>query len=109
MPMPLEPLTAEAALPAQRYRLRHWPPLVLLRGDRQRVRMATLLSRRPLGVRELAALSGQPEERCLTFVNLLQGFNLLELTATPAAVVRHPAAPRSEQGLLDRLKRKLGL
>lgn len=101
--------------PAHRVRLKRWPPAALLRGDPQRVRMATLLSRRPLSSDELAVLSAQPDDRCRTFLNLLQGFGLLESVAptpapaAPPAAVPPTAARLPSRGLIHSIRRRLGL
>jgi hypothetical protein len=93
-----------------RYRLKKWPPQALLHGDRQRIRLSTLLSRRSLALAELSALSGEPEDRCRTFVLLLQSFALVEVGATsPPVHQRHPVSRRVERGFIQRLRQRLGL
>lgn len=111
-PMPLPDLPAARADPGDtgvRYRLKRWPPSELLRGDRQRIRIASLLSRRALPVGEIARLSGQPVERCRTFLNLLQGFGLVEITSTAPPAASHPGIARVERGLIHRLRQRLGI
>ncbi|MES2940337.1 MAG: hypothetical protein V4864_21840 [Pseudomonadota bacterium] len=101
----------------ERYRLRRWPQAELLRGDRQHVRLATLLSRQSLTVDELAELSQLPAERCQAFTQLLQGHGLLHVAqplAAPSRPVRRsepePAAPAAGRwNLVRSIRRKLGL
>lgn len=70
---------------ATRWKLRRWPPQQLLRDSRTRMRMASLLSRRALSVDELAYLSGGDPADCQVFLQMLQGFDLLEKVVRPAA------------------------
>lgn len=118
-PMPLEPLApAQDSAPSTqpRFQLKRWPPAELLHGDKHRIRLATLMSRRALNLGELMSLSRLPEERCVTFLHLLHGFDLL-VQAPSAADSRHeqaaaptaPARPRVERGLIQRLRDRLGL
>jgi hypothetical protein len=102
---------SHGSAPSVRYKLKRWPPDALLHGDPQRIRLATLLSRKALDERELARLSGQDVERCHTFIQLLQGFKILDaepqvpLAASPVfapAVVVHA-------GLIQSIRRRLGL
>lgn len=99
-----------------RYKLRRWPPHELLRADTGRVRLATLLSARALSVVELASLSQSPQERCHTFVQLLQGFDLLETAEAPVArahISPSPATAGAEApgrwNLVRSIRRRLGL
>lgn len=83
---------------ARTFKLRRWPSQELLKGDVNRIRMATLLSRRPLQVAELVSLSRVPESRCVAFVDALLNARLVDSTDLPApngagALGRSPAAP----------------
>jgi hypothetical protein len=106
-PLQVQGVATTAAGP--RYKLRRWPPQALLRSDPQRVRMATLLSRRALAASELSALSGLAEAACQTFLQLLQSFTLLEVQA-PAATAMS-AVPARPQGaaVAQSLRKRLGL
>ena len=85
------------------------------------MRMATFMSRNALSVAQLAALTGQPEDACGRFVDVLQKAGLLvELVAVDDAperaalpsrpiVVDLPAVPPARQGLMASLRRHLGL
>jgi len=98
-----------------RFKLRRWPSAALLRNDPQRIRLATLLSRRALGARELSRISQLPAEQCQDFVDSLCQADLLEVlelpaTASPAAVAARPAPPPSlAHGLISGIRRRLGL
>lgn len=97
----------------RRFRLLRWPPNELLRGEPQRVRMASQLSRRYLSAGDLARLTNGDVQRVRTFLQLLQGFTLLEpepaaardAAPAPAATL---AAP-SRLGLVQSIRRRLGL
>ncbi len=78
------------------YRLVRWPPNVMLQNDRGRVRMATLMSRRPLRLSELAHITEQPVEHCLKFVQSLRSLGLLEVIA-----VSHPSASAVAEAPID--------
>ena len=65
----LEPSQPELVVSPQRFKLRRWPPAALLRSDPNRIRMATILSRRALNASDLAAISGQAVAECQAFCN----------------------------------------
>lgn len=65
--------------PQARYRLRRWPPALLLRGERARMRLASLLSRQALLMPELVALAGVSELQCEVFLAELHGMGLLQI------------------------------
>lgn len=107
-----------------RYRLKRWPPSVVLRNDARRVYLATLLSKRALSVGNLVAMSRQPVEDCHAFVRLLRATGLvtaegegglplasLESAATtsPASLPVHPRKRSMARGLIGQLRKKLGL
>lgn len=94
-----------------RFKLLRWPPAALLRGEVARLRMATQLSRRFLSVAELATLTNQEPGRCLVFLQLLQGFQLLQAepaTALPASGTA-ATAPTGGWALVRSIRRRLGL
>ncbi|QJW84567.1 hypothetical protein HK414_15385 [Ramlibacter terrae] len=112
---PAAPAPARTAAPAAttRYKLVRWPPAALLRGEPQRIRMATQLSRRFLSATELGQLTNQDPARCLVLLQLLQGFNLLQVepASVPSPGVSSPraAAPAVGWALVRSIKRRLGL
>ena len=126
---PSEPPAAAAVAPPQapvsplRFKLRRWPPAALLRSDPNRIRMATILSRRALNATELSSISGQAVHECQAFLQTLQTTGLVEVQqevvvpppsaqghtptrAAPAATVAKPAFAR---GLISGIRRRLGL
>ena len=105
-----------------RFKLRRWPPAVLLRSDPNRIRMATLLSRRALNAAELATISQQPVQECQAFLTTLQTTGLVDVEKAPvappagsapaqAAAAPKPAAPAPAfaRGLISGIRRRLGL
>ena len=118
---------AEATTPAApinpvRFKLRRWPPAALLRSDPNRIRMATLLSRRALNAAELATISQQPVQECQAFLTTLQTTGLVDVEKAPvappagsapaqAAAAPKPAAPAPAfaRGLISGIRRRLGL
>ena len=114
----------DPTLAGVRLKLRRWPPATMLRNDPQRIRMATLLSRRPLQVEELASISGRPLDECQTFVRNLQAVGLVNVQASPPesslapqagaepAVAHHTHTPpraRFAAGLIGSIRKRLGL
>lgn len=97
------------------YRLVRWPPNVMLQNDRGRVRMATLMSRRPMRLSELAHTTGQPVDHCLKFVQSLRSLGLLEVTEvshpSASAVAEAPIDPQraSRWNLVRSIRSRLGL
>lgn len=103
-----------------RFTLRRWPSSLLLRNDPDKVRMASLLSRRALNASELADLSELPLSQCVTFLQTLRSVSMLEQHVTPAVgrayaelqgVQGISAAIRGEFGrsLINGIRRRLGL
>lgn len=106
------------SLGAPRFKLRRWPPTVLLRGDPARIRMASLLSRRALSTTELARISGRSNEESQAFLQLLQTTGLVNLhqeAPAPEVLVRGhigkaPTHPRGfGRGLIAGIRRRLGM
>lgn len=105
---------ATASASHQRYKLRRWPPTILLRKDPQRIRLATLMSRKPLSVGEMVALSGQSSVQCESLIGVLKAAGLLDITEIalePAAAARPEASPSRPlaRGFFDIVRSKLGL
>ena len=120
-PEPPPPETPLVVSPL-RFKLRRWPPAALLRSDPNRIRMATILSRRALNATELASISGQSVGNCQAFLQTLQTTGLVEaqqeLPPAPAALhspqaPSQPAAvtpkPTFARGLISGIRRRLGL
>ena len=114
------PAAPAIAISPVRFKLRRWPPAALLRSDPNRIRMATLLSRRALNAAELATISQQPVNECQAFLQTLQTTGLVEVEqekpAAPAAAPQAAAAPTTvaakpafARGLISGIRRRLGL
>ncbi len=119
-----EKAPVEEALPISplRFKLRRWPPAALLRSDPNRIRMATILSRRALNSTELASISGQMVGDCQAFLQTLQTTGLVEVQQEPLSVAptqanappartapNNPAKPTFARGLISGIRRRLGL
>lgn len=94
-------------------RLLRWPPQHLL-GSRARIRLATLLVRRPMTLAEARQQAGEPEEACLAFLRDLDAAGVLEVVAAPQPSDAPLAAPATQPGkpaagLLARIRLRLGL
>jgi hypothetical protein len=101
------------------YKLLRWPPAAMLRNDPNLIRMATLLSRRPLSVGELARISQQSLDSACAFLQTLRKAALLDGPAplhaglpsrsgsiAPAPV---PFVRKVERSLMHRIRLRLGL
>jgi hypothetical protein len=105
----------------RRGRLKRWPPAQLMGASRERIQLATMLSRRPRSARELSAMAGYPESACSAFMQELDRLNLLSwepddeapTAIVAAAPVTHAPAPERQDarshGLLSSIRRRLGL
>lgn len=106
---------------ARRGRLKRWPPAQLMGSSRERIQLATVLSRRYRSARELSAMAGYPESACGAFMQELDRHDLLNWevhdqaqaapTATPPII--HASAPAAQgagsSGLPSSIRRRLGL
>lgn len=104
---PPGPLPAGPAQP--HYRLRRWPPSALMQGEPHRVRMASLLSRRFLSTRDLALLTEKDEASAVRFVQLLQGFGVVEMRESAVPPLPAPPPDPKRRGLIDGIRRRLGI
>jgi hypothetical protein len=104
---------------AVRFSLRRWPSALMLRNDMDKVRMASLLSRRALNARELASNTQIPLSQCVTFLQALRTAGSLELHVAPVATAHAESsglrelagAGRSDftRSLINGIRRRLGL
>ena len=125
-------LSDEPGAPPKAMRLTRWPPVNLLAGS-GRMRLATLLTGKSMGLAELAHRSGLPLRTCQVFVNELQLAGLLRYptpsengTTDGSAVLsnesnspmskrydthstRLPGVTSAQPGLLARIRTRLGL
>lgn len=99
-----------AVLLEDRIHLARWPTPDLL-TSRDRIRLAALMTGKPMALQQVESLSGVDHEACLAFVRALAAAGILEhepasesrpapLTATPVVV---------QPGLLSRIRSRLGL
>lgn len=116
---PVAAARAVGLAPHARWKLRRWPGHVLLGGDVNRIRMATMLSRRPLSVQDLSAATGVTEGQCEQFVGALHLAGLIDAAApTPAqpapalstgAATAAPTARGIGRSLLRSIRQRFGL
>ena len=66
---------------ALRFKLRSWPPAIMMHNDPMREQMAQLLSVDAFEVIELAQITGAPVAECQAFVRKLQLVGLLDLVS----------------------------
>ncbi|SFU66089.1 hypothetical protein SAMN05216350_103427 [Polaromonas sp. YR568] len=117
-----EAASASATAPADRRgRLKRWPPSYLVGSSRERIQLATLLSRRSRSARELSLVAGYPEPACNAFMLELEKHDLLnwEISEQPEHSLPAPPAMRATSasagagqgapGLLSSIRRRLGL
>lgn len=115
------PTTPATAAPAPTYRLQRWPHAFLLTSS-ERLKLASLLTVRPLSLTALQERSGQTRQACEGFLHDLQSAGFLQpsvaLSAEPQALPQ--AAPQAMSalvqqraavplGLLARIRQRLGL
>ncbi len=99
-----------AVLLEDRVHLARWPTTELL-GSRDRIRLATLMTGRPMSLQQVEALSGVDHAACLAFVKALADAGILEhepaTESRPAPLVATTVPVQS--GLLSRIRSRLGL
>ncbi len=101
------------------YKLLRWPPAAMLRNDARLIRMATVLSRRPVTASELARVSQQPLDSACAFLATLRTAALLDNSGQAQAQLRPgpentslrtAASPQKfERSLMSRIRLRLGL
>lgn len=93
-----------------RVHLARWPTPELL-TSRDRIRLAALMTGRPMSLQQVENLSGVDHAACLAFVRALAEAGILEhepaTESRPAPLVSPPAAVQT--GLLSRIRSRLGL
>lgn len=116
----LETSPAAAAPTNRRGRLKRWPPSYLIGSSRERIQLATLLSRRSRSACELSAVAGYPESACGAFMLELEEHGLLSWELPGQSAPLQPAAaplpiPAAAgqidgvPGFLGSIRRRLGL
>lgn len=111
----------EAPPPAyigRRGRLKRWPPSYLIGSSRERIQLATFLSRQSRSAHELSAVAGYPESACGAFMLELEKHDLLswDIPGQAEQPRKAPGLPVSASGqghrspgLLGSIRRRLGL
>ncbi|MES2386309.1 MAG: hypothetical protein V4593_17325 [Pseudomonadota bacterium] len=116
------PITAATPLSCKEagsYKLLRWPPAAMLRNDARLIRMATVLSRRPVTASELARVSQQPLDSACSFLTTLRTAALLDsprdaqpqLQPGPENTLQRSVHPgqKIERSLMSRIRLRLGL
>lgn len=83
---------------AIRFKLRSWPPAIMIHNDPAREQMAQLLSVDAFEVNELAQITGAPLADCQAFVRKLQLVGLLDLIQPTSKSKAPPTMPQEEGG-----------
>lgn len=98
------------AKPNDRVLLTRWPTPKLL-TTRDRIRLATLMTGRPLTLRDIHTRSGVPEGLCSEFITELARTGMLkcEHSDTPPRNTTPPSTAVIQGGLLARIRLRLGL
>lgn len=101
---------APAINPQQLVQLSRWPTPDLL-TSRDRIRLATLMTGRPLSLQDIHERSGVAVNSCREFVSALaqSGMLVREAAAVQAREVSTATAAAIQSGLLSRIRFKLGL
>lgn len=101
---------------ADSMRMLRWPPPTLLQAP-GRLKLATLMTGRPMTLTTLHQYSGQTVVACKNFLNDLHNAHLLQIEnaaiaaihAAPAQLVRRPSSTAPTPGLFARIRMRLGL
>ena len=123
MPVAVPASAPQAAAPAsrrlsadQRMALMRWPDPGLLQRDMRFIKLATVLTGRPVNMTELMARSTCPLEVCQRFIDSLDTAGLLRVTEALALAALAPARPAAQahksaqhepHGLLARIRQRL--
>jgi hypothetical protein len=102
---------AAALQPGERVRLLRWPSATLL-TSRDRIRLATLMTGKPMSVADVQRRSGIAEAVCSDFMQDLDraGVLLRDLPTEPVPLEARPSrAAAAAPGLLARIRSRLGL
>ena len=126
---PSTPSKATEAVPldlsdtALTFKLKRWPPSYLVEKDVNRIRLATVLSRKPISLGELTALARIGDSDCKTFIQSVAMLDLLHverrtekspeqdlLAEFPLKVEpSRPAAKKGGFALISSIRRRFGL
>ncbi|MEZ5703001.1 MAG: hypothetical protein R3E42_15240 [Burkholderiaceae bacterium] len=76
-PPAAEPAPLNLSDQALTFKLKRWPPSNLVEKDVNRIRLATVLSRKPISLKELGTVSRVGDYECRTFIQDLARLDLL--------------------------------
>jgi hypothetical protein len=114
-PGPAHTQEATEASTHRRGRLKRWPPSKFLGSSRERIQLATLLSRQARSAHELSSVAGCSEAECNGFMLELDRQDLLSWETGEAAGKKTAVSPhgttanRGVHGLFSSIRRRLGL
>ncbi len=99
------------------YKLTRWPPQVVLRDSKDRLRIANLISRNAFSVEEVVRSTGISKEEVQSFMTVLQSFGIVKveishgLTRDPSYAYPNttPSQILVKRGLLSAIRRTLGI
>ena len=118
----VEPVAEPTADPSMVFKLKRWPPAALLARDVRRIRTATVLSRKPISLTELANVTRIDKDLCTAFLQILIQHNLISSQQRPAPPEQpaekiespiHPHATKPPEkvgrSLIQSIRRRFGL
>ncbi len=99
---------ADPRLAHGKIRLVRWPSAELLREHWDYIRLATMMTHRPMSIAELAKRSKQPEALCRRFIVAALGSGCAEFTSEEIPQ-KEKSPDTGLKSLLSRIRMKLGL
>jgi hypothetical protein len=81
-----QPAAPSPELDSTSFKLKRWPSEALHKRDSVTIRMASMLTRRPMTIAELSEASGQSLAACRALIQMFRLQNLLNETHPPAAI-----------------------
>lgn len=102
------------------YKLKKWPPQAVLQNNKERIRLANLLSRKSLSIDQLELDSGIAKTEIQSFIKVLQSLRLVMVNVSPLSAVNHgissvdrtctfPIQGKAKRSLVLAIRRKLGI
>lgn len=93
----------------KRYRLKRWPPQLLLSQNPCYPKLAAYLSRRAITLAEFKALAVKDEAKCWGFLMKLEALELISIESAQQSPQAEPRKPGKHGGLFALLRKRLGL
>lgn len=100
------------------YRLKRWPPQLVLRDSKDRIRIANLISRNSFSVEQIVQSTGVSKTEVQSFIAVLQSFGIVSVAETAleqfkASLNHNTSAAQSQVqtkwGLFSAIRRTLGI